>query len=214
MTQELDEREIISASLKGDREAFRVLVEKYQTKILRLVLQIVYSKEDAEDIVQESFVKAYLSLESFRGESSFYTWIYRIAFNMAIDFKRKVARRGGDAFELSDIESGKAVPSNINSDLPIDTVYRKEQSSLINKALNSLSEEHRTVIVLREIDGLSYDDIAQITGATLGTVMSRLHYARKKLQSALDEIKPFTEQEADRIVPDVKRSFFAVTRFV
>ena len=190
MTVQGDEPQLILDSAKGDREAFRTLVERYQSRMLRLVSQVIRSREDAEDIVQESFVKAYLSLGSFRGQSSFYTWMYRIAFNLAIDWKRKAARRGGDKLELSDIETGKAVAAVDEAKIPSDDLFRKEQSALITNALDELSEDHRMVIVLREVDGLSYEEIAKITKASIGTVMSRLHYARKKLQVRLVEFKP------------------------
>ena len=185
MSQVFEDKKLIEQSSMGDREAFRGLVDRYQGRLLRLVSQIVRSREDAEDIVQESFVKAYLSLNSFRGQSSFYTWMYRIAFNMAIDFKRKVARRGGEAAPLEDIEKKGALVDLPVTQSPSDAVYRKEQAHSIQKALEELTEEHRAVIVLREIDGLSYDDIARVTGVTVGTVMSRLHYARKRLQKTL-----------------------------
>jgi RNA polymerase sigma-70 factor (ECF subfamily) len=158
--------------------------------MLRLVSQIVHSREDAEDIVQESFVKAYASLGSFRQQSSFYTWLYRIAFNLAIDWKRRAARRGGDKYELGDIDQGKVTAAVPQAETPSDQIYRKEQSKLISAALEQLSEEHRSVIVLREVDGLSYEEIAKVTSSSIGTVMSRLHYARKKLQVALQELRP------------------------
>jgi RNA polymerase sigma-70 factor (ECF subfamily) len=182
------EKELISQSIEGDREAFRALVEKYQGKVLRLVTQIVRSQEDAEDIVQDTLVKAFLSLGTFKGQSSFYTWLYRIAFNKAIDFKRMVARRGGsNTSELSDIDTGKvtALGGATEVENPVQTLIRREQAEAIDKALNSLSPEHRSVMILREVDGLSYEEIAKITNVSLGTVMSRLHYARKKLQTCL-----------------------------
>ena len=185
-----DEQDLIRESSQGDREAFRVLVERYQNKMIRLITQVIRSREDAEDIVQESFVKAYSSLGSFRGQSSFYTWLYRISFNLAIDWKRRAARRGGDKHELADIEQGKVAPAFVKENSPTDQVYQKEQSKLIASALQELTEDHRAVIVLREIDGLSYEEIAKVTNASLGTVMSRLHYARKKLQSSLKELRP------------------------
>jgi RNA polymerase sigma-70 factor (ECF subfamily) len=185
-----DEQDLIRESSQGDRESFRVLVERYQNRMLRLVSQIVHSREDAEDIVQESFVKAYASLGSFRQQSSFYTWLYRIAFNLAIDWKRRAARRGGDKYELGDIDQGKVTAAVPQAETPSDQIYRKEQSKLISAALEQLSEEHRSVIVLREVDGLSYEEIAKVTNSSIGTVMSRLHYARKKLQVALQELRP------------------------
>ncbi len=190
MVEAFDEKLLIERSSSGDREAFRGLVEQYQSRIMRLVSQIVRSREDAEDIVQESFVKAYLSLESFRGQSSFYTWLYRISYNMAIDFKRKIARRGGDGVELEEVDKAKHFGSVPSVEIPSDSLTRKEQGASISKALAELSEEHKTVIVLREVDGLSYDEIARITGVSKGTVMSRLHYARKRMQSSLQEFAP------------------------
>ena len=190
MGESFDEKKLVEQSSSGDREAFRGLVERYQGRVLRLVKNVVRSQEDAEDIVQESFVKAYVSLESFRGQSSFYTWLYRIAFNMAIDFKRKVARRGGDPVELKEVDKSKHLGSVPVIELPSDSMTRKEQSHFIMKALSELSEEHRAVVVLREVDGMSYEEIAKITGVTKGTIMSRLHYARKRLQGSLTEVAP------------------------
>lgn len=207
MGDAFEEKQLIEQSVSGDREAFRGLVDRYQGKLLRLVGQIVRSREDAEDIVQESFVKAYLSLDSFRGQSSFYTWIYRIAFNMAIDFKRRVARRGGEAAPIEDIDTAKNIYTTTVSEIPSDTVNRKEQAIIITKALEDLSEEHRSVIVLREIDGLSYEEIAKVTGVTKGTVMSRLHYARKKMQGELREHYTPSPSRTEHLHEEVPVSF-------
>lgn len=206
MGEPIEDKQLVEQSSSGDREAFRGLVDRYQGKLLRLVTQLVRSREDAEDIVQESFVKAYLSIDSFRGQSSFYTWLYRIAFNMAIDFKRKVSRRGGDSAPLEDVDTTKNIYTVQTIESPSDVVSRKEQAELISKALHELSEEHRTVIVLREIDGLSYEEIAKVMGISKGTVMSRLHYARKKMQTALkDEYSVSSmhaeNSESEEIVP-------------
>lgn len=189
MTEKVDEKALIALSLSGDREAFRQLVELYQEKLFRLVFQVVRSREDAEDIVQESFVKAYLSLNTFRGQSSFYTWLYRIAFNMAIDFKRKVSRRGGEALGVEEID--QVDQSQIGPvENPQDALIRRESGKQIQLALEGLSEEHRAVIVLREVDGLHYDEIARVVGVSKGTVMSRLHYARKRMHEALRKFDP------------------------
>lgn len=195
MGETVTDPQLVDQSLRGDREAFRLLVERYQGKLFRFVSTVVRSREDAEDIVQESFVKAYLSLKSFRKESSFYTWIYRIAYNMAIDFKRKMARRG-NSVELSEIE--KSLPGDANA-TPIEQIARKEQGEKMQTALAELTEEHKTVVVLREVDGLSYDEIAQVLGISKGTVMSRLHYARKKLQSLLKEFAPEGFEESSDV---------------
>lgn len=189
MAQESEEQALISQSAQGDREAFRALVERYQGRLLRLVRTLVRSREDAEDIVQESFVKAYQSLRGFRGDASFYTWLYRIAFNMAIDFKRKVARKAQDSHvEINELDKRQGLASSDAS--PAEIIQVKEDRELISSALKELSEDHRAVIVLREVDGLSYEEIAKITGVSIGTVMSRLHYARKKLQERLSQVAP------------------------
>ncbi len=213
------EKILIEQSIEGDREAFRTLVEKYQGRVLRLVSQVVKSREDAEDIVQDSLVKAFVSLKSFKGQSSFYTWLYRIAFNKAIDFKRMVSRRGlASQSELSDLENGKAVISSTldSIETPAQVVLRKEQAKLIDKAMSELSEEHRSVMILREVDGLSYDEIANITGVTVGTVMSRLHYARKKLQASLKSSEDQSNAKAEEksLIKKVSQSMLMATTFI
>jgi RNA polymerase sigma-70 factor (ECF subfamily) len=200
----LADDELVTATLAGNREAYRTLVERYQPRLLTMVTDVLKSREDAEDVVQESFVKAYLSLRSFKGQSSFYTWLYRITYNMAIDVRRKAGRRGGAHVEFKEGlsvnkagegESAKAVSALgehlQNVEGPHDSLVRKETGSKIRKVLEELSDEHRSVIVLREVDGLNYEEIAEAIGVPRGTVMSRLHYARKALQKALKELAPF-----------------------
>jgi RNA polymerase sigma-70 factor (ECF subfamily) len=185
------DKDLVARVIGGDREAYRVLVEKYQNRALAIALEIVKSREDAEDIVQESFVKAYLSLGEFRNQSAFYTWLYRIVYNMAIDFKRKMVRRGGDTLEYDEV-SGTAGSEELAGRVagPHEAIVEKEQRARIARVVAELSPEHRAVIVLREVEGLSYDEIARVTGVTKGTVMSRLHYARKRMQGALHDLAP------------------------
>jgi RNA polymerase sigma-70 factor (ECF subfamily) len=186
------ERGLVERAASGDRDAYRILVEKYQNRVFSLVLSMVKSREDAEDIVQESFVKAYLSLKNFRGESSFYTWIYRVAYNMAIDFQRRNTRRNGVVTEPRSNNGEKEVApvEGVASDgNPEDTVQRKELAVTLDAAMAHLSEEHRAVIMLREVDGMSYSEIADVLGVSQGTVMSRIHYAKKYLQKALKEFE-------------------------
>lgn len=181
----------------GDREAYRYFVEKYQERAFSIAYSMVRDAHDAEDVVQESFVKAYLSLPEFRSESGFYTWFYRIVYNMAVDFKRKAGRR--DAFsartDAAGAEAGEsgagvalAAPGRLAG--PQDMALRREQGQAIQKVLSGLSDEHRAVVVLREIDGLSYDEIARVIGVSKGTVMSRLFYARRRMQESLAEFAP------------------------
>lgn len=184
---------LVRQAKAGDKQAYRFLVERYQTRAFRIAYDIVGSREDAQDIVQESFVKAYLSLKNFKEESAFYTWFYRIVYNMAIDLKRKHKRRGGDkyAFEENHLNniSPEASYSTDGVETPLDVISRKEKAKRIGEILGAISEEHRTVMMLREIEGLSYDRIAEIVGISKGTVMSRLHYARKKLQEGLRDLR-------------------------
>lgn len=180
--------ELVGKAKAGNREAFKALVEKYQERVFGLAYEVVGNREDAEDIAQEAFVKAYLSLGEFRADSSFFTWLYRIVYNMSIDYRRKVMRRGGEALELDENTAAESSQLTSKVGTPQDEFLRKEQRNHIQKALATISDEHRAVITLREIDGLSYDEIARVTGISLGTVMSRLHYARKRLQQALGHL--------------------------
>ena len=207
VSQDPSDQDLVKRTLTGDRDSYRELVERYQGRLLAVASDILKNRQDAEDVVQESFVKAFLSLKNFKGESSFYTWLYRIAFNMAIDTKRRGARRGGNHFEFKESwgvrgqgsgngaeSSGPTVTSSLehlqNVEGPFDALSRKELGSKLQAVMNELSEEHRAVITLREVDGLDYQEIADAIGVPRGTVMSRLFYARKALQKALQEYGP------------------------
>lgn len=193
-----EERTLVLSAGKGDRLAFRVLVERYQSRAFAIAYNILRRREDAEDVVQESFVKAFLALRGFKGESTFYTWLYRIVYNMAIDFKRKISRRAGD-IQVSDqqldlVVQESAFLAQVGNQSPDDFLQRKEQARTIVRVLEKLSDEHRMVIILREIDGLNYEQIAEVLGISKGTVMSRLHYARQKLQEQLKDLAPVTSK--------------------
>jgi len=187
---EKDEQLVLQA-LAGSQMAFRKLYERYQKKICRLVGSMVGSPEDTGDIMQEVFIRAFRSLDSFRGTSSFYTWLYRIALNAATDFRRKKARRFRSAPEqpLDETDRGAMQLAAPGGEGPEGLLYRKELARLVREALATLGKEHREVIVLREINGLSYAEIAEVTGVTIGTVMSRLHYARRKVAETLQRWK-------------------------
>jgi RNA polymerase sigma-70 factor (ECF subfamily) len=183
-----EEAVLIKRTTAGDTTAFRSLVEKYQTRMFGHAFGIVKSKEDAEDVVQEAMVKAYLALPKFEGKAAFSTWLKKIVVNFAIDWKRRNNRRGGTHEELDE----KIISDGDERFNPSTTFFRKEESKRINKVLSQISEEHREVVILREIDGLSYEEIARTIGISVGTVMSRLHYARKKLQLGLQETEDKT----------------------
>jgi RNA polymerase sigma-70 factor (ECF subfamily) len=150
------------------------------------------SKEDAEDMVQDVFIKAYSSLKNFRRTASFYTWIYRIAINRTINFLKK--RRKRQALSLNDMDEGVerdlAYVALSSRESPVRNVSLAELQKKLNKALLTLSEKHRTVVVLHDIQGIQHDEIARMMGCSEGTVRSRLFYARQQLQTELSEFAP------------------------
>jgi RNA polymerase sigma-70 factor (ECF subfamily) len=185
--------ELVRRTLEGDRSAFQELFEAYHKRIQLLAYEILKSREDAEDVVQEAFVKVYLALPKYRGQAAFYTWLFRIVYNMCIDYKRRLSRRGGEQLELmedslnsSEVSSSyEGVVGSAQVPDPLARIEHQQELARVQRALGRLSDEHRAVITLREIDGLSYDEIADVVGVSRGTVMSRLFYARKALDAAL-----------------------------
>lgn len=193
---------LVERAKAGDSEAYRELVEEYQTRAHSIALGILGNYQDAEEIAQEAFVKAYKNLSSFRAQSSFYTWLYRIIFNLSIDLSRKAYRRSEIGMEDNTAIDTVAQYSDADSSRYMGTVsdpeseYRNQEiRQRFNEALAALSPDHRAVITLREIDGLSYAEISEVVACTKGTVMSRLHHARKKLQAALQELRPLATDE-------------------
>jgi RNA polymerase sigma-70 factor (ECF subfamily) len=176
-----DDDELIEATLRGDSAAFGALVRKYQDRLITALRSVSGSSEEAEDIAQEAFVQAYLKLPAFAGESAFYTWLYRIAFNGAISRRRK-QRSTGSVDERR--EASGAEPRDEGESAP-ERVLRQERARLIQQAVAELPEEFRTVLVLREMEGCDYDTIAQILELPIGTVRSRLHRARLQLKEIL-----------------------------
>ncbi|MFT6396062.1 MAG: RNA polymerase sigma-70 factor (ECF subfamily) [Bradymonadia bacterium] len=183
---------LVKLARNGDRMAFQKLVERYQRKIFGLCYGMVRNQDDAMDLVQETFVKVFKNLVRFEGQSSFYTWAYRIATNVCIDFLRKAKRQRtvdyDDAImrddEVEDV--GSLLPSRLGVN-PAKVYGRRELLEKIEEALGTLSPNHRQAIVLREVEGLSYQEIADIMEVSIGTVMSRLHHARKNMQKELAE---------------------------
>ncbi|MBA2322439.1 MAG: sigma-70 family RNA polymerase sigma factor [Deltaproteobacteria bacterium] len=179
--------ELVSAIKAGDPLAFQGLVEKYQNRIFAMVYGMTRNREDARDIAQDTFVKAFRNLDSFRLESSFYTWLYRIAMNLTIDHARRVKRQPVGEFDETiaqrDDAGSIAEPHHIDS--PSRALERKELYTHIMDALDRLPEDQKQVILLRELEGLSYKEISDLLEIPEGTVMSRLFYARKKMQKLL-----------------------------
>jgi len=178
---------LIDRALRGDGSAHATLFEKYREKIFRTVFGYVHDKDDALDVTQEAFIKAFRSLSSFERESGFYTWLTRIAINLAIDLRRKKARK--KAIPLEEFMDPAVKPTGHGSLAPDPTrgPLDKELRERYLEALDTLSEKHKTVFVLHTVEGLAYKEIAATLEISIGTVMSRLHYARKHLQELLQD---------------------------
>jgi RNA polymerase sigma-70 factor (ECF subfamily) len=171
--------------------AFRGLVERHQRRAFAIALGLVRDENDARELVQDAFLRVFKSLGSFQGGSSFFTWLYRIITNLSIDLIRKPGRQTTDLSEEARLEldegSDLDLPflSRFDGADPADVVRRREIAERLRTALDALPSYHRAVIVMREIDGLSYEEMAQAMGVSKGTIMSRLFHARQKLQRAL-----------------------------
>jgi RNA polymerase sigma-70 factor, ECF subfamily len=169
--------------------AFRELVERHQRRAFALAFALVRDENDAREIVQDAFLRAFRSLDGFKGTSSFFTWIYRIVTNLSIDLKRKPGRKtvdlDGGQLTLEDGAHDFPSAGHYDGADPTDVVRRTEIAARLQAALDALPSYHRAVIVLREVDGMSYEEIAQAMGVSKGTIMSRLFHARQKLQRTL-----------------------------
>ena len=171
----------------GDGQAFRELFQLYNRRAYAVALGVVKNEQDALDVVQEAFIKVHKHIGSFQGSSSFYTWLYRIVMNLSIDHVRR-ARHATDFDDRVGQQAasvGEPLVPHFDGSNPGKSVVRKELSRQIRQALDALPEYHRAVIMLREVEGLSYEEMAKVLEVPKGTVMSRLFHARKKMQEAL-----------------------------
>ncbi len=187
----IDDAELVAAARRGDRDAFRTLFERYHRRAYALAFGVLRHQDDALDVVQDAFIKAHKYLDKFEGNSSFYTWLYRIVMNLAIDHLRKHRRvkpvelddqhleeRAGDDTLLPKILGGN----------PGRALMDKEIRARIDQALGELSDNHRAVLIMRELEGMSYEEMAQAMGCSKGTIMSRLFHARKNMQRQLVDL--------------------------
>ncbi len=188
---EQSDLELVRRAQQNERGAFDLLVLKYQHKVIKLVARLLRDPTEAEDVAQEAFVKAYRALGSFRGDSAFYTWLYRIAVNTARNSIASRQRRPLDyEAELSESEQNNVAARLKHDDTPEATVLSEEIRQTVNSAIEQLPEDLRTAIVLREIEGLSYEEIAVAMDCPVGTVRSRIFRAREAIDRAL---KPLLE---------------------
>jgi RNA polymerase sigma-70 factor (ECF subfamily) len=178
----VDDVQIIAAVRRGDAAAFNGLVLKYQDRLLNSVSYIAGNREEAEDIVQDAFVQSFVKLDSFGGNSAFFTWLYRIAINAAISRRRK--RRNEASIDARQEARGDE-PTD-HHERAEERVLREERAGQVQAALAALSEEHRTILVLREMEDCDYDQIAEILDVPVGTVRSRLHRARLQMREQLE----------------------------
>jgi RNA polymerase sigma-70 factor, ECF subfamily len=185
----VDDAELVDAARRGDRDAFRTLFERYHRKAYALAFGVVRHQDDALDVVQDAFIKAHKYLDKFEGSSSFYTWLYRIVMNLAIDHLRKHRRVKPVELDEQHLDEGDdALLPKILGGNPGRALMDKEIRARIDQALGELSDNHRAVLIMRELEGMSYEEMAQAMGCSKGTIMSRLFHARKNMQKQLVDL--------------------------
>ena len=188
-TQDFDDEGLVVKAQQGDIHAFDELVERYHAKIYGLTYNMTSNREDAEDLTQEIFVKAYQALPRFKGKSSFYTWLYRIAVNKTINYRKMRNRKRAMSLDQFDheIKLDEVYHDLTSKGSPLRNVSLSELQKKMNEAMQHLSEKHRTVVVMHDMQGIPHEEIAKMVGASVGTIRSRLFYARRQLQAELSE---------------------------
>jgi len=194
--REID-RQLVARAQLGDKRAFELLVEKYQRKLARLLSRFIRDPAEVEDVTQEAFIKAYRALPAFRGDSAFYTWLYRIGINTAKNYLMAMSRRAPtstevEADEAEGFEEGEQL-RDINT--PESVLLSNEIAETVNSTIEKLPEELRTAIQLREIEGMSYDDIARVMDCPIGTVRSRIFRAREAIA---EQLRPLLGTRKDK----------------
>jgi RNA polymerase sigma-70 factor (ECF subfamily) len=194
--REID-RQLVERAQRGDKRAFELLVEKYQRKLARLLSRFIRDPAEVEDVTQEAFIKAYRALPAFRGDSAFYTWLYRIGINTAKNYLMAMGRRAPtstevEAEEAEGFEEGEQL-RDINT--PESVLLSNEIAKTVNATIEHLPEELRTAIQLREIEGMSYEDIAKVMDCPIGTVRSRIFRAREAIA---EQLRPLLDTGKDK----------------
>ncbi len=183
-TVSTDDQALIDRCLAGDGEAFGALVDRYQDRLYGTLVHLMGSAHDALDVAQDAFVLAYQNLGSFRGDSAFYSWLFRIAYNASVSFRRRKKQSMSSIEQVREKTGSDPVDQNRSSD-PTQSVETTELQRLVTQAVDDLPDDYRTVLILKEMEGLRYDEIAQVVGCPIGTVRSRIHRARSELRDKL-----------------------------
>ena len=191
------DQQLVERAQRGDKRAFELLVEKYQRKLARLLSRFIRDPAEVEDVTQEAFIKAYRALPAFRGDSAFYTWLYRIGINTAKNYLMALGRRAPtstevEAEEAEGFEEGEQL-RDINT--PESVLLTNEIAATVNATIEQLPEELRTAIQLREIEGMSYEDIAKVMDCPIGTVRSRIFRAREAIA---EQLRPLLDTRKDK----------------
>jgi RNA polymerase sigma-70 factor (ECF subfamily) len=197
MSEREIDQQLVERAQRGDKRAFELLVEKYQRKLARLLSRLVRDPGEVEDVTQEAFIKAYRALPSFRGDSAFYTWLYRIGINTAKNYLVAMGRRAPTSTEVEAEEAegldGGELLRDINT--PESLLLTKEIGNTVNAAIEALPEELRSAIQLRELEGMSYEEIAKLMDCPIGTVRSRIFRAR---EARAERLKPLLDDTKDK----------------
>jgi RNA polymerase sigma-70 factor (ECF subfamily) len=178
-----EENEVVSRCQQGDEEALREIFDKYHKKVYRIAYGVVRQREEALDIVQEVFIKLFRSIKNFKGRSQFYTYLYRMVMNTAIDHTRKTGKQSISSLD----EEGSFQPSDEVEKGPERILLQKELEERVKGAIEKLPPEQKAALIFRDVEGLSYQEMAEAMGCSIGTVMSRLHYGRKRMQELLKD---------------------------
>jgi RNA polymerase sigma-70 factor, ECF subfamily len=191
------DQQLVERAQRGDKRAFELLVTKYQRKLGRLLSRMVRDPAEVEDVTQEAFIKAYRALPAFRGDSAFYTWLYRIAINTAKNYLVALGRRAPTTTEFNheDAENFEEAEALRDSSTPEGELHGKQIAATVNRAMDALPDDLRTAITLREIEGLSYEEIATLMNCPIGTVRSRIFRAREAIAA---ELRPLLGTDENR----------------
>ncbi len=197
MSERESDQLLVERAQRGDKRAFELLVEKYQRKLGRLLSRLIRDPGEVEDVTQEAFIKAYRALPSFRGDSAFYTWLYRIGINTAKNYLVAMGRRAPTSTEVEAEDAEGYAEGELLRDIntPESLLLSKEIAGTVNAAIESLPEELRSAIQLRELEGMSYEEIAKMMDCPIGTVRSRIFRAREAIA---ERLKPLLDQAKDK----------------